>query len=304
VSGLTPARRANSPEFNDLSIGAFALTKLVSGLERFQGQARFSLFVFACYHTRVPTPKLALLIAIFLVTSVVSVVTGSTSLITIPAMISLGIEAHIAIATNMLALTFMSVGGYLPFVGKGILVKGKRFHICIVLTLIGSALGALLLLSVPVRTLQVIIAFAMVAVAAFTIKNQNLGTETRHSPASPVAEFGGYIVAFMLAIYGGFFSGGYVTLLTAAFVVLLGMSFLQAVATTKVINFFSSGVATLVFFQRGIVDVKLGVILGISMFIGALLGGRIVLRLSAIWLRRIFIAAVLALALNMLRTLH
>jgi len=103
---------------------------------------------------------------------------------------------------------------------------------------------------------------------------------------------------------GGFFSGGYVTMLTAAFVVFLGMTFLQAVATTKVINVFSSGVATLVFLWRGVVDLKLGVILGITMFLGALLGSRIALFLSAIWLRRIFIAAVLCLAVKLLLPLH
>ena len=36
-------------------------------------------------------------------------------------MIAFGIEAHVAVATNMLALTFMSVGGSLPFLGKGVL---------------------------------------------------------------------------------------------------------------------------------------------------------------------------------------
>jgi uncharacterized membrane protein YfcA len=51
------------------------------------------------------------LILIFLVTSAVSVVTGSTSLITVPAMFQFHIEPRIALATNMFALTFMSVGG-------------------------------------------------------------------------------------------------------------------------------------------------------------------------------------------------
>ena len=105
---------------------------------------------------------------------------------------------------------------------------------------------------------------------------------------------------FFLAIYGGFFSGGYVTMLTATFVLLFGMTFLQAVATTKVINVFSSGVATLVFVWRGAVDLKLGIILGVSMFLGALLGGRIALFVSTVWLRRIFIAAVLGLAVKLL----
>jgi uncharacterized protein len=34
-------------------------------------------------------------------------------------MIALGIEANVAVATNMLALSFMSVGGSLPFNGRG-----------------------------------------------------------------------------------------------------------------------------------------------------------------------------------------
>jgi uncharacterized membrane protein YfcA len=114
----------------------------------------------------------------------------------------------------------------------------------------------------------------------------------------------GYAATFLLAIYGGFFSGGYVTMLTAAFVVFFGMTFLQAVAATKVINVFSSGIATVVFVWRGVVDLKLGIILGIAMFLGALLGGRIALLMSTVWLRRIFIAAVLGLAAKMLLPLH
>jgi hypothetical protein len=78
------------------------------------------------------------------------------------------------------------------------------------------------------------------------------------------------------------------------------MTFLQAVATTEVINVLSSGVATLVFVWRGVVDVKLGIVLGAFMFLGALLGGRIALFLSTVWLRRIFVAAVLGLAARML----
>jgi hypothetical protein len=82
------------------------------------------------------------------------------------------------------------------------------------------------------------------------------------------------------------------------------MTFLQAVAATKVINVFSSGVATLIFVWRGVVDVKLGIILGVSMFMGALLGARIALLLSTVWLRRIFIAAVLGLAIKLLLPVH
>jgi len=120
----------------------------------------------------VPMVKLLILIAVFFCTSVISVVTGSTSLITVPAMISLGIDPHVAIATNMLALTFMSVGGSVPFMRKGI-VSGRRLPICVSLTVVGSGFGALLVLAVPIAALQIIVAIAMIAVAAFSVLDKS-----------------------------------------------------------------------------------------------------------------------------------
>jgi uncharacterized membrane protein YfcA len=56
-------------------------------------------------------------------------------------------------------------------------------------------------------------------------------------------------------------------------------------------------VATAIFAWRGIVDYKLGLILGVTMFLGVVVGGNIATWLSAVWLRRIFLIAVVALAL-------
>jgi len=187
--------------------------------------------------------------------------------------------------------------------GKGVL-NGSRLLPSIVLTTIGSSLGAFLLLTVQLKALQITIAVAMIGVAVFSLLNKNLGQVSHDVPASQFGVVAGYAATFLRAIYGGFFSGGYVTMLTAAFVVFFGMTFLQAVATTKVINVFSSGVATLVFVWRDVVDLKLGIILGVSMFLRALLGGRITLLLSTVWLRRVFLAAVLGLVLKLLLPLH
>ncbi len=55
----------------------------------------------------------ALLSAAFFLTAVVSFVTGGTSLITVPVMLQCGMDPHVAVATNMLALVFLSLGGSL-----------------------------------------------------------------------------------------------------------------------------------------------------------------------------------------------
>lgn len=258
-----------------------------------------SEFVFIDILADVSTPHLAILIAIFFLTSILSVATGSTSLITVPAMISLGVEAHVAVETNMLALMFMSIGGSLPFI-RHRAIHRSHLPISILLTIVGSGLGALLLLETPVRALQFVVAAFMLVVAIFMLSKREFGLFTTETPVSGWMKIAGYTVTFLLAIYGGFFSGGYVTMLTAAFVVLFGMTFLQSMATTKIINVFSSAAATAIFLWRGVVDIELGVILGVAMFLGALLGGRVVLQLSSLWLRRIFVAAVLGLAVKML----
>ncbi|WP_375480422.1 TSUP family transporter [uncultured Nostoc sp.] len=65
--------------------------------------------------------QLIILASIFFVASIISVIAGSTSLITVPVMLEFGVEPRTAIATNMFALTLMSIGGTLPFIGKGVI---------------------------------------------------------------------------------------------------------------------------------------------------------------------------------------
>jgi len=239
------------------------------------------------------------LILIFFVTSAISVVTGSTSLITVPAMFQFHIEPRTALATNMFALTFMSVGGALPFV-RGQKVNRKRLPLLIALTLAGSLIGAFLLLLVPVRSVSIIVSTSMIAVAIFSVVYRKSGLQDAEGSPSAAAEFSGYALTFLLGVYGGFFSGGYVTILTVVFVALFRLSFVEAIATTKVMNVFSSAIATGVFMWHGLIDYRLGMILGATMFVGAIVGARFAIRIGNLWVRRIFLTAVWMLGLKVL----
>jgi uncharacterized protein len=243
--------------------------------------------------------QLLLLAAVFFITSGVSVVTGSTSLITVPAMFAFGIAPRTAIATNMFALTFMSFGGSLPFLrGKGI--GRERIAWLIVLTLAGSIGGAFLLLIVPQGSVPLVVSAAMIGVAIFSLIYRQAGVYQSTAPPTVASAMVGYTLTFLLGIYGGFFSGGYVTVLTAVYVVFFRMNFLEAIAATKLVNVFSSGIATVIFMWHGLVNYRLGVILGATMFVGALIGARFAIRLGNAWLRRIYLTAVWLLGLKTL----
>jgi len=238
------------------------------------------------------------LLVVFFITSFIGVVTGSNSLITVPVMFQFGIDPKVAVATNMFGLTFMSVGASIPFLRQKA-VDLKRITPLIILTLISSALGALLAVVISAGSLKVTISAAMIVVALFTLSRRNVGLQ----PAAAVstrAAIVTYALAFLLGVYGGFYSGGYVTILTTVLVVFFGMTFSESIASTKVINVFSSLSATAVFMWQGMVDYKLGVMLSVTMFVGAYVGAHYATKINDVWLRRIFLATVIILALKTL----
>ena len=241
---------------------------------------------------------LIVLIIVFFLTSVVGVVTGSNSLIAVPVMFQFGIDPRVAVATNMFALVFMSVGGTIPFLRQG-KIEFRKISPLVGITIIGSALGAAIVGLITGEAIKLIVSVAMIAVVIFTLVKRRSGIEKAKtvSSGSLVLTF---VLTFLLGIYGGLYSGGYVTILTATLVAFFGMTYSEAVANTKFINVFSSLIATIVFMWQGLVDYKLGLILGVTMFVGAYAGAHFVTKLNDIWIRRIFFAAVLLLAIKTL----
>ena len=251
---------------------------------------------------------LVVLALLFLVTSIVGVVTGSNSLITVPVMFQFGIDEKVAIATNMFGLTFMAVGGTIPFVRQQTIEFGKLWPFIIV-TVIGSAIGAALVGLITNQGIKIIVSVGMVVIVLFTLYRPGRSERAlavEEPPARMKDARGDFsitaialVLTFFLAIYGGLYSGGYLTVLTATFVAFASMTFTESIAATKLINVFSSGIATLVFMWQGLVDYRLGVILGIAMFVGAYAGAHFATRMNEVWLKRIFLSTVMILAVKM-----
>jgi uncharacterized membrane protein YfcA len=237
---------------------------------------------------------LIILVVVFFLTSVIGVVTGSNSLIAVPVMFQLGIDPKVAVATNMFGLVFMSIGGTIPFVRQK-KIEYDKLSPFVLITVISSTLGALLVGVLSSDSIKLIVSAAMIFVALFTLVRHKTGVSDEVQPgrfALPVT----YVLTFILGIYGGLFSGGYVTMLTAVLVGIYGMRYGEAVASTKLINVFSSLIATIVFMWQGLVDYKLGLIIGAAMFAGAYVGAHYATKLNDVWLRRIFLTTVLLLA--------
>lgn len=244
-----------------------------------------------------PLSSLIILIVVFFLTSFVGVVTGSNSLIAVPAMFQVGIDPKVAVATNMFGLTFSSIGASIPFVRQRV-VDFKKIWPLIILTIIASAIGAMLVGLITNSAIKLIVSIAMIFIAVFTLVRRNAGVTP--GDVTTVTLVVTYVLSFLLGVYGGLYSGGYVTVLTTVLVAFFGMTFSESIASTKVINVFSSLVATALFMWQGLVDYKLGLILGATMFVASYLGAHYATKMNDVWLKRIFLATVFLLAIKTL----
>lgn len=244
---------------------------------------------------------IAILVAslVSLITSVFSVSVGGTSLVTVPVLILLGIPPKTAVATNMFALIFLSLSG-----AAGLKKASKKEHVNLLaffsfLTIGGSFLGAKIILTVEEDFLKKTIAAVILAMACLLLSKKDAGIGVSQRRISSGGLIPGSLLVFLLGIYGGFFSGGYVTLLSFVLLLIFHWNFLQVAFATKVMNFFSSTTAFVLFFAGGLVDFSFGVPMACAMFLGAFLGAKLAIERGERWVRNLFFLVVAGFALKL-----
>src|SRR5204863_1818935 len=96
-------------------------------------------------------------------------------------------------------------------------------------------LGALIAVKLPETTVKIIVGISMGVLVIFIA----LQRKTEPPPPSPRRRLAGYVGATLLGIYGGFFSGGYTTLMTVLCTVCFSLTMMESVAVTKPVNLVS-----------------------------------------------------------------
>lgn len=243
------------------------------------------------------TGTYAVIAFVYFAVSVVSVATGGGSLVQVPALIALGMMPRAAVATNMFAVTWMTVSATARFARAGQI--GGRFVVPLVaITAVMSTLGAGLAIAFPERLVKGLVAASMLAMIVFLAVSPRFGQEVRAPSRRRLVV--GFVAVAALGVYGGLFSGGYTTLLTFTCVVALGMPLMQTVGTTKLVNLVSCGVASAVFAVAGVVDYRVAVPASLASFAGGWVGAHLAIKNGERFVRAMFLVTVLAMAAKML----
>lgn len=237
-----------------------------------------------------------LLFAASFVAGFVDSIAGGGGLITMPVLLSLGLDPKLALGTNKLQAVFGSGSAAWHYARAGVvpLADCRRGFL---LTFLGAVIGALLALCASRELLVRVIPVLLLTVAVFVILRPKFGEADIH----PRMRRGVFDLGFGLAIggYDGFFGPGTGTFWAIAFMLGLGFNLTKATGYTKVMNFASNLCAMLLFLAAGQTLVAPGLVMGAGQLLGARAGSRLVIRNGARFIRPVFLTVVLALTVKL-----
>ena len=240
--------------------------------------------------------SLMVLLAIGLVSGCLNTLAGGGSLITLPALIALGLPADIANATNRLGIFAQSITGVKGFDYYGQLDRGAIYGLSGPV-ISGAVLGAFGASYMPVWILEPVLLSVMIGIALLlAVRPEILVSEFGQRPLGlgdkPIAGFW----LFLTGLYGGFVHAGIGFILIAVLAGSLRYDIVRANALKVVFTALFSLVAIIIFAFRDQIWWIPGLALGFGSFLGALLGVKFTIQLNEKVLKWILLVMVLSLS--------
>lgn len=239
---------------------------------------------------------IAFLAAVAFVAGAIDALAGGGGLLTIPALMAVGVPPVAAIATNKLQSAVGTTGAVIAFARKGH-IDFRRFALPALGAFAGSAAGAWLLQRSDPSFLGGIIPLLLIAMAVYFLFAPRMSNEDRHHRIGPLALAG--LIA-LIGAYDGFFGPGTGSFMATALVALAGLGVVRATAQTKYFNLASNLAALTVMIAGGHVLWVAGSAMALASILGGQVGAHAAMRFGGYAVRPVLVLICLALTVKLL----
>lgn len=229
----------------------------------------------------------------------VDAIAGGGGLISLPALLLVGIPPHLALGTNKFASSMGSLNSSIAF-GRSGKVNFQVVKWLVPFTFLGACLGVWSVLRVSPDFLNKIVPILVIFIGIYSIVHKNLGLEDRFQGAKPSNILLGIACSLSLGFYDGFFGPGAGSFLIFAFIAIFGFDFVSASANSKVLNFTSNIVSLILFAWNGKILYQYGIPMAIAMIIGSQVGTRLAITRGARLVKPIFLMISLFVAVKLI----
>jgi uncharacterized protein len=240
------------------------------------------------------TVELAALMLAALVAGTVDAIAGGGGLISLPALLAVGLPPHVALGTNKAQSMWGTAAALWTYARAGQVALGFSW-VAFPLALVGSATGAVAVQWITPAHLRPVV-MVMLALASVAIW---LRRTTHKTAVVPVISGRTVLIVVGLAAYDGFFGPGTGTFLVVALSVWCALSLPSATAHAKVVNLGSNIAAVSVFVWYGEVRWDLALPMAAAQLIGGRIGAKLAIRRGGKLVRAMVTAVAFALIAKM-----
>ncbi|SIN95011.1 TSUP family transporter [Salinivibrio sp. ES.052] len=226
----------------------------------------------------------------------IDAVAGGGGMLTVPALLSLGLPPHVALGTNKLAATFASSTAAFTYYKKRLFSPLFWQH-AFWGTLIGATAGTLLVDVLSTEWLEKAIPIVVLVAAVYTIWHPHPKGDNNQLPACcPKLPIKQWSQGLSLGFYDGVAGPGTGAFWTVSTMSLYRMNILLSSGLAKAMNFTSNITSLVAFALLGHVNWALGLTMGACLMLGAFIGAHSAIRFGSQFIRPVFITAVVILA--------
>ncbi|EOI1860688.1 TSUP family transporter [Campylobacter jejuni] len=228
--------------------------------------------------------------------SFIDAVVGGGGLISIPALMAVGLPPATALGTNKLASSFGSLTATISF------IRAKKVNIKLMpkifpFVFLASIIGAYVATVIPARYFKPLAIIMLFIVLIYTLFKKDWNGNTLINETSKLKLFTVFSLLILIGFYDGFLGGG-----TGSFFIfvllILGLDFLKSAGNAKVLNFGSNIGALLLFILLNKVDYLLGFSMALSMIVGSYIGSSFAVKKGVSYVRLLFIIVTLLLLIK------
>ena len=241
------------------------------------------------------------LISVFIVGVVAAFIgtsAGGCGLISIPALIFLGLSPQVAVATGKLGALGLIISGIYRF-HKGGKIDYKIGIPIALVSFVGAYFGANTLVRIPGELLGKYVGLIVLIVLPVLFFRKDFGIKKQVKKSLPLKIIG-YLLFLPLGFWGGFFGPGYAIFSTYILILIFGQTFLESAGTRKVLGLGVTILSILIFAQSGILDWFYGGALFLGMTLGSYLGASYGIKKGDEWVRGLFVVIVALSALKLI----
>ncbi len=230
--------------------------------------------------------------------ALVDAIVGGGGLITIPALLSVGLPTHLALGTNKFASSFGTISAAYHYYKSGE-VEFSILKFLIPLSLVGSAFGVLAVLAIDPSFLKGFIIVMVLVIGLYTLLKKNLGLINHGYEVTRKKIKQAMGLSLGLGFYDGFFGPGTGSFLIFGMIHIFGFDFRKASANSKFLNFASNVTSLVLFLVNGKIMFSYGIPMAISMIIGGKVGTHLAVTKGAKFIKPVFVLVSFGLVLKL-----